>query len=63
MAIFHDIHGGDIKLTKGGTMAEVTSDLHCPVVFSSQPLRPGERFTVKVDKAKYDMWVRHVNQV
>ena len=49
---FHDRHGDDVILSRGGTVATVTEiGVDCEVL-SCQPLHPGDSRTVKVEEAQ-----------
>ena len=55
MKKFHDRHGDDVTLSRGGTEATVIGrGVDCEV-FSCQPLHPGDSCTVKLEEAK--LWI------
>ena len=57
MQKFHDRHGDDVTLSRGGTLVTMTGRGGGREAFSCQPLHPGDTFTVKVGEAKLEPYV------
>ena len=50
----HETHGDDVTLSEGRTVAAAQEEYGNSEVFSTQPLKPGNSFTIRVEEEELD---------